>query len=60
MVNAGVVNAGDAGAIYAHFGEFLLFFARFSRLKNPVKYNRNLCINHKTVHFFAAGGAGKA
>lgn len=59
MVNAGVVNAGSAGALYAHFSEFLLFFARFSRLKNPVKYNRNLCINRKTVHFLPAGRHGK-
>ncbi len=61
----GIVNAGRSKrrrvSIFSlpHFCEyFLRFQVEFLHFKNPVKYSGNLQINHRTVHFRAAGGDG--
>ena len=58
IVNAKTVNAGCQNFFLPQFYEFFCDLGRILHFKNPVKYSGNLQINHRTVHFRAAGGDG--
>ena len=55
MVNKDMVNALAVRLKHAYFCEILLLFARFSLLKNPVKYNTMFAVNQNqrpSLQFF--------
>ena len=57
MVNAAKVNGGSSCPAQAAFCVFFRVLGRFLRFQNPFKYNRNLPVNHETVH--SARGCGR-